>query len=193
MQAHENPFATDRVERLLSFRPVWSTITWEQLDQAWQQAGFRGAITGRHGAGKTTLISSWKHRLAERGTDYLELFLNREAKSLSEAEWESLEDPSIAQKIVILDGDEQLGYFDRRRFYRLTQQAKGLIVTRHRQNHLSTLAHLDPSIDILKQCVKELAPQHYPALEPHFQAWWKSKKGNIREILLECYDAIAAR
>ncbi len=190
MQAHENPFATDRVEKLLSFRPAWSAMTWDQLDKTWQQAGYRGAITGRHGAGKTTLISAWKYRLAKRGTDYLELFLNREAQSLSNTEWARLDDPSIAHHVVILDGDEQLGYFDRRRFYRLTQQAKGLIVTRHRQNHLNTLAHLNPSIDILKQCVRELSSEHYPALEPHFPTWWKSKKGNIREILLECYDAI---
>jgi len=190
MQADKNPFATDRVERLLSFRPGWAGLTWRQLDNQWREADYRGSITGRHGSGKTTLISEWKQRLTINGADIIDLFLNTDSKSLQAHQWSALASEKVKNQLVILDGEEQLSYLHKRKFYKLTQRAKGVIITRHRKNHLRTLTHLDTNIETLHQCVQEIAPKDYDKLEPFLESCWKDKKGNIREILLSCYDLV---
>lgn len=190
MQANENPFATDRVENLLNFRPGWSKLSWGEIESRWSNANYRCAITGRHGAGKTTLLTAWKQRLREADLEVIEIFLNRESRSLTVEQWDSLVHPKLINSIVILDGEEQLGYISRRRFYKISQTAKGVIITRHSKNHFANLIHLAPEREVLHQCVLEIAPEHYARLSPYFDRWWKDKKGNIREILLACYDAV---
>ncbi|MGJ8676228.1 MAG: hypothetical protein ACSHX0_01790 [Akkermansiaceae bacterium] len=189
MQAHQNPFATDRVEKLLRFDPLWSGLTWAEIELRWCGAGYACAVTGRHGAGKTTLLDAWRQRMLRRGENVLSLFLNRQSHGLDDTEWAELAD--VSQRVVILDGEEQLTYLQRRKFYQLTREAKGLIVTRHRQNHLKTIVHLDPQRNVLDRCVRLVAPEYVDLLEPHLDLWWKEKQGNLREILLCCYDVVS--
>ncbi|MEM1008366.1 MAG: hypothetical protein AAGJ35_05120, partial [Myxococcota bacterium] len=66
----------------------------------------------------------------------------------------------------------------------------GLIVTRHSAGKLPTLIHLDPDIHVLNSCVEKLAPQHLDELSSLFPSLWLKHKGNLRHILLECYDSI---
>lgn len=184
--AHNNPFATDRVERVLRFRPEWAGTSWQELDARWQHCGQRACLTGRHGAGKTTFIDAWADRQAPARV--LRLFLNRDHSSILSGDWSAL--AGAKGKIVILDGEEQLGWRQRRKFYRLTADADGLLVSRHRRGQLPTLLHFDPDIEMLERCVQALAPEHLDHLRPDFPIWWKQHRGNIREILLRCYDHV---
>ena len=188
MKACENPFATDRVERLLAFRTDWAGTTWEVLEQRWEKLGRRAALTGRHGAGKTTLLAAWMPRLRARGHQVLPFFLNREQPALEAEHWQQL--AACPGKIVILDGEEQLSSWQRRKLHRTTRQAAGLLVTRHRPGRLPTLLHLAPPLELLHRCVRRLAPAHYPQLAPHLAGWWRDHRGNLREILLRCYDQV---
>lgn len=189
MLARDNPFATDRVEQILTFNPAWTGHTWIDLDQQWQRLGQRATITGKHGAGKTCFLDAWSDRVKNNlSTPVLRLFLNQEKKNFSHHEWQSL--THCQGKTIILDGEEQLGLRARNKFYRLTQNASGLLVTRHTPGKLPTLAHLDPDIRILHSCIKKLAPDHYAQLSPQLPTLWKNHHANIRHILLECYDQI---
>jgi len=186
--ARHNPFATDRMERVLAFHPEWSGTRWEEIDQRWYALDRRAALIGRHGSGKTTFLDAWKTRLIDAGCEVAPLFLNRETSRLSEGDWRVLED--CTGKVIILDGEEQLSWSQRRRFYQLTQKATGLLVTRHRSGRLPTLKHFDPTLEVLHTCVRQLAPDFYDQLAPEFPKWWKDYHGNIREILLRCYDEV---
>lgn len=188
MRARDNPFATDRIERLLTFRPEWMDTSWNNIQHRWQSLDQRAALTGRHGAGKTTFMDAWKTRLTERGHQVVSLFLNREKPTFTTQSWEAVE--HCAGKIILLDGEEQLGWRARKKFHQLSQGADGLLVSRHSIGKLPVLLHFDPSIEILENCVKKLAPDHYDQLSPELEAWWQLCNGNIREVLLRCYDEV---
>lgn len=187
--ARHNPFATDRMEHMLAFDPSWANTSWEAIDQQWHLFNQRAAITGRHGAGKTTFLDAWKNRLTANGHEIVSLFLNRDHPSFSAQDWETIKNSS--GKIILLDGEEQLDWKDRRAFYQLSKQSAGLLVTRHRKNHLPVLAHLEPDIQILQRCIEKLAPEYHDQLSPHLPKWWKQSKGNTREVLLKCYDVVS--
>ena len=192
MLARYNPFATDRVERLLTFQPEWSGNTWEELGKKWASQNYRAAITGRHGAGKTCFLNTWATKITDTPQrDPLFIFLNREQPRITGTQWQSLE--QCHGRTVILDGEEQLGPYARIKFYRLARTASGILVTRHHQGKLPTLIHLAPDLDMLTRCVKKLAPDHFALLTPLLPAFWQKHKGNIRHCLLECYDQLAVQ
>ncbi|MCP5536820.1 MAG: hypothetical protein H7A51_11400 [Akkermansiaceae bacterium] len=188
MNARDNPFATDRVERLLAFRPEWSGTDWNTIDGRWKNNNHRGTLTGRHGSGKTTFIDAWKKRLTGQGDHVICFFLNRDQRDLSPGHWQQLE--NCADSTVILDGEEQLSWLARRRFYQLTSRTSGLLVSRHEGGKLPELLHFDPDLRILRLCIEHLAADHYQQLSPHLVDWWEQTHGNIREVLLRCYDAV---
>lgn len=189
MKACDNPFATDRVERLLRYKPDWIETDWASIEDRWSKLNRRVTLTGRHGSGKTTFLDTWQERLTSKHQHVIRIFLNRETRSLTSHRWEALNNP--ADKIILLDGEEQLDWSDRRKFYRETRTAAGLLVTRHKKGKLPTLLHLEPDINILDLCVQHLAPAHYSRLAPYLPTWWRQSSGNIRQVLLNCYDILA--
>ena len=189
MNARENPFATDRAQRLLTFRSEWADTSMDQLTNQWKKLNRRASILGRHGSGKSTLLASWKHHLETNKHPVIHLFLSRENGSFSTAQWNLI--ANCQGQTILLDGEEQLSWKQRHRFYQLTKNASGILVTRHKKGRLPNLCHLDPGIEILHRCIRELAPDHYQTLSTHLPTWWKQYRGNIREILLECYDFIS--
>ncbi len=191
MLARDNPFSTHRVERILSFDPLLSGTNWEEIERRWTALNRRASLVAPHGAGKSTFMDAFQARLEASGHSVLRLFLNQESHKLAEEQWGMLE--HCSRKIVLLDGEEQLGHFSRRRFYRLTQDCSGLLVSRHKPTKLPQLLVLDPDMDLLVACIDRLAPQHLAQLQPMLEEWWRELHGNIREILLRCYDSVQDR
>jgi hypothetical protein len=188
VNALNNPFATDRVERALAFRPEWAGTTWKEIELRWKHLDHHVTLTGHHGSGKTTFLDAWKKRLIENGHEVISLFFNRESRSLSPADWQALK--NCTEKTILLDGEEQLNWWARRKFYQLSQQADGVLVTRHGPGKLPTLLHFESDIKTLELCIHQLAPEHHQTLSPHLEVWWQQCNGNIREILLKCYDVL---
>ena len=187
MNANENPFATDRIEELLAFRPEWCGLSWELLEESWRRCQWRGAIIGPHGVGKTTLVQAWRSRCEAEGLEVISLFLNQQSRTLRPEQWQLLE--GSAGKVVILDGEEQLSLWSRWRFYRTVKTR--LLVTRHSRGWLPTVYRLAPSMEVLRKCIQYAAPGYTSLLESHLPQWWHEEQGNKRSILLRCYDRLA--
>lgn len=188
MLARDNPFSTHRVENILSFDPQLSGTSWEEIERRWIALGMRASLVAPHGAGKSTFMDAFQERLETSGHSVLRLFLNQQSNKLEGEQWNLLE--QCQQQIVMLDGEEQLGYLSRSRFYQLTENCSGLLITRHKPAKLPQLFSLDPDIQILTTCVERLAPEHLSQLQPMLSGWWREYDGNIREILLRCYDSV---
>ena len=188
MLARDNPFSTQRVEHILSFDPQLCGTSWEEIERRWETLYKRASLVAPHGAGKSTFMDAFQGRLEASGHSVLRLFLNQESIKLREEQWRMLE--HCSQQVVILDGEEQLGHFSRRRFYHLTQCCSGLLISRHKPTKLPQLLVLDPDMDLLVACIERLAPEHLPQLHTMLSEWWKEHDGNIREILLRCYDSV---
>ncbi|NNJ86066.1 MAG: hypothetical protein HKP20_02745 [Akkermansiaceae bacterium] len=135
------------------------------------------------------MVDTWRARLTQQGHDVFSLFLNSDQKNLSETQWQTLQD--CPAKTIILDGEEQLSWRARCRFYQTTRNCTALIVLRHHPGKLPTLIHLDPDIKLLHRCVRVLSPQFYPQLRPLLPIMWKNHHGNLRNTLLNCFDAVS--
>lgn len=190
MRARDNPFSTNRVEGILQFDPALMGESWDEIDSRWLKLNKRAALIGPHGAGKTTFIDSFSQRLVDQGAEVLRIFLNSESPRISSRQWKEL--TKATGKIIILDGEEQLNQFQRWRFHRLTEESGGLLISRHSQGKLPIMLEFTPKIETLFHCVRKLAPEYYPQLEPDLDQWWQDDNGNIRLILLRCYDYVAA-
>ncbi len=112
MNASENPFATDRTQRLLAFRPEWAGTTMPELTAQWEKLNRRAEILGRHGAGKSTLLDSWKLQLKSNNQPYIHIFLNRAQKQLSDNQWQEI--TNCHGKTILIDGEEQLSWYARK-------------------------------------------------------------------------------
>ena len=188
MLARDNPFSTHRVECILSFDPQLSGTSWVEIERRWMALGRRASLVAPHGAGKSTFMDAFQTRLEASGHSVLRLFLNQESNKLDKGQWRMLE--CCQQQIIMLDGEEQLSYLSQRRFYRLTQSCSGLLISRHKPTKLPQLLVLDPDMDLLVTCIERLAPEHLPQLHSMLSGWWSEHNGNIREILLRCYDSV---
>lgn len=133
-------------------------------------------------------MDAFQTRLETSGHSVLRLFLNQESNKLDNIQWQMLEHSQ--QQVVMLDGEEQLGYLSRRRFYQLTQNCSGLLISRHKPAKLPQLFSLEPDIQLLTTSIDRLAPEHLSQLRPMLSEWWREHDGNIREILLRCYDSV---
>ncbi len=69
MKARNNPFRTQRMETLLTFRPEWIGESWEGILDRWHALGQFVSIVGPKGTGKTTCLESLRLRLCDRDYD----------------------------------------------------------------------------------------------------------------------------
>lgn len=190
--ARKNPFASDRVEALLPFEPEWLGETWTGLMDRLDALGYRGAVVGPHGSGKTTLLAGIKTRLESQGFPVLCFFLNEERTRLDESEWQRLERVEAGEHspIILLDGAEQMSWWDWRRLRTLSKHFRGLVTTQHRLGRLPVFVRTETSVEMLRQFASRLASGLDWSEEEARQVYLRSQ-GNIREALWHCYDRVA--
>ena len=188
MKAHLNPFAPDRVQRLLPFDPELSSTSWEALDDRWLKLNYQAAVTGPHGSGKTTFLDTFSERLA-RTFSVERLFLHRNECRLSSAQREQitqLKDP--ANTILVVDGEGHLTWRDRRWLRRQSQKMAGYLVARHHRCSLPTLLSLKPTPQLAHQLLQQIHPAEAVQRENDLPLLLRKKSGNLRELWLSFYD-----
>jgi hypothetical protein len=180
----DNPFASHRIERV-AVRPADAV---EQIVARLETVGWRGAIVGPHGSGKTVLaerllgpLGSCGELVTVRMQDAAPL---RVALAQLPAELDGV--------VIVLDGAEQLGALAWRRWCRHVQCAAGLVVTQHRPGRLPTVWRCETSPGLLGELIAELAPELEDAVRRELEALWRRHGGNLRECLRELYDRCAS-
>src|SRR5215210_193427 len=143
VRARDNPFASDRVERLRYRLP--EGLSWDQLLERLAALRWRAALVGPHGRGKTTLLEELAPRLTARGFRVRTVTLRQEERGV---DWKRLRDLG-ADDILFLDGAELLGRFAWLRVRFFCRRAAGLIVTSHRPGLLPTLLECSTTPELL--------------------------------------------
>lgn len=136
MSAGQNPFRASRMHALPFLWPEGES--WETLEARWEAHGFRGALIGSHGNGKSTLLNEWIPRLEAKGWSCQPLRLTEEKPRLP-AGFRLAPSPPGRRRCVLLDGAEQLGPLGWLRFRRRIRGADGLLLTAHSPGRLPTL------------------------------------------------------
>ncbi len=184
MRARDNPLATHRV-LTIRYRPL--DCTWEQMMDRLAGMSYRAAIVGPKGSGKTTLIEDLSTRLAARGLAPRLIHLTAEHHQIGS----SMLHGDAPNRIILIDGAEQLSWM-RWRWLRLqTRTAPGLIITTHRPGRLPTLIHTSTTTQLLATIAGELLGDDLPP-PPRIDQLFARHRGNLRDALRELYDDFAA-
>jgi hypothetical protein len=183
----ENPFRSERIDSL-GYR--LHDASWCALERALETSGWRGAVVGPQGCGKTTLLEE----LAARSTSEVAFVrLRRGSPATVDAALAQLPSRIGAELRIFFDGAEQLGPISWRRFARGVRRAGGLIITGHSPGRLETVFACRTSAALLRELVAELAPENVEFLEPLLDELFHRHLGNIRECFRELYDLYAGR
>lgn len=148
-----------------------------------------GEIVGPHGSGKSTLIETLRQPLLEAGRRVCQFTLTAGQRRLPTAagdrsDWDD-------QTQVIVDGFEQLGWWQRRSLERACRRRGcGLLITAHASFGFPSLFHPTTSVELTEQLVAALLPDggadRVSTAEIH-EAFARHA-GNIREIFFDLYD-----
>lgn len=185
MNAKDNPFASERVTAL-SFVCSGETghdALWEQLEAL----GWRGAIVGPCGTGKTTLLEGTQRTLAARGFEAKLWRLDRQERRLSRDFWECSFGSNDA---LLVDGVEQLAAWEWLRLRRHARGAGAFVVTSHRANSLPVWLRTTTSPTLLQQLVRDLGER---LSDDAAHALWRRHNGNLRLALWQLYDEYTQR
>jgi hypothetical protein len=148
---------------------------------------WRGAIIGPHGSGKSTLLEPIKPVLREAGFQVRAVSLRDHQRRLPAR---FLHRPPKTRIVVIVDGYEQLGGFDRFRLHWLWRQAEiGLLVTAHSETRIPTLVRLTPDEQLVQHLAAILVAKGSTPITPADVAASHARHGNnVREIFFDLYD-----
>ena len=150
-------------------------------------AGWRGAIVGAHGSGKSTLVEHLKPRLVERGCRIVTISARGRSQRVEQANPAQATDE---RTLWIVDGFEQMGILDRARVrWRAQRMHCGLLMTSHADTIVPTLIELQPSLALIQRVVRELSARSSVAVPPEAViASHASHGSNVREILFDLYE-----
>lgn len=187
MKAGDNPFAPGRLERVLGFDPALAGTTWEALEEQWRALGCRAAVTGHRGSGKSALLRTW----AKRSDSPVALHFNEQRRRLSEADRRALAEG--AGRVWFIDGEDYLHGADRREFQQAARTAAGILVTRYRAGPWPHLIRLTATPTTAAILLERAAPDQEERFRADLEQRFRRCRGNLRELLLECYDDLAGR
>ncbi|MEX0612278.1 MAG: hypothetical protein WD738_03535 [Pirellulales bacterium] len=94
------------------------------------------------------------------------------------------------RRLILIDGYDQLGWFERLRLTRLCRRQKlGLLVTAHGPLRIPTLIRLEPGLQLVQQLVAELAARVSTSIgAADVNASHACYGCNVREIFFDLYD-----
>ena len=200
----DNPFATCWTRPgAIPFRFVDGNSV-DQLVAKLGAQNWWGEIIGPHGSGKSTLLQTLKPQLAEAGQSVHQITLRDGQRRLPYSQrpqpWtnalsETAEEyTAFSQErkalLLIIDGYEQLGRFERWKLKRRCRRAGvGLLVTAHCPTGLPTLLELAPDRRLIEQLVANLCAKLPSPVSPGDIAASHARHGsNVREVLFALYD-----
>jgi hypothetical protein len=164
-----NPFASRRVRPgaiPFQFPPG---VDSSELLSGFRQLGWRASIIGPHGSGKSTLLATLTRDLIAAGHAIHVIALHGGQRRLPREFFETIpprRQPRLQRPamIVVVDGYEQLNYWNRSRLERrCSAAAAGLLITAHAPTKLpilfETSTSYELSIQIAEHLVSSIKPQ----------------------------------
>lgn len=168
-------------------------VSAESLAADLARNGWRGAIIGPHGTGKSSLLVALAGDLERRGRKIIHQQLHGGQRAL---DWPALAWQSWTNEtLVIIDGYEQLSLWQRLLLRaRCYQRGTGLLVTAHQPVQLPTIFTTQPTTELAQRIVQQLIPAGDERITPgDVAAVFTEQQGNIRETLLQLFDLYRER
>ena len=189
-----NPFCAARL------RPGTIDFVFEQgrslsqLVDSLQRNAWRGQIIGRHGTGKSTLLTALTPAIEGRGRMVKSITLVAGQRHLPR-EFKTALRLTAGLGVAAVDGVEQLRGFSRLLLKRFCQaHGVGLVVASHRSARLPSLYETTVDEGRAWKVVQRLQDGFCPRIEfSDLTARLAERQGNLREALFDLYDLYEAR
>jgi len=196
VQPPRNPFIAKRIApgTLPYVFPEGDTA--EGLICRLREARWRGQIIGPHGTGKSTLLATLLPLLEHEGRRPTLITLRKESKAprgrlskfISQATGDS-------RWMLVIDGYEQLGRFERWRIHRqMAGQAGGLLVTTHRPLKMEWTFETRTNHAVAQEVVRRLTSGYADLIATaEVNRIFEQCTGDVRELLFKLYDLYEQR
>jgi hypothetical protein len=150
-----------------------------------------GQITGPHGSGKSTLLATLIPALTAADRNVHHIALHQGEHRLPRMDRSTL----AADTQLVIDGYEQLSWWDRRRVKAMCQRhGAGLLVTAHSDMGLPTLFQTQPSPQLAQTIVEMIVPAYTTRVTvDDVSRAFNATGGNLRETLFRLYDVYQQR
>ena len=185
------------MEEVHKIRYEFSDDNFISLISTWRSLGYRGAIVGPKGHGKSTLLQDLKQKIQagispELATLPVSLLkLTEQRRKFCQSQIEELSVTAQQNGIVMLDGAEQLSFWNWRKFQAIIQPCKAAIITTHRPQRMRTVWRCRTTVKLLERILHKLLQEYnfsHPVLLNSCEKLFHKHRGNIRECLREYYD-----
>ena len=150
--------------------------------------GNRGALVGPQGSGKTTLLENLQPLLHKQGCLPMLLRLNQHSTRPEKAKCLDVVVAISARHFILLDGAEQLSWWEWQKFKWQIKAAAGLVITTHRPGRLPTLHQCQTSFELFQTLVKGLLPDSGLTERLSLADIYYKRQGNLRLAFLDLYD-----
>ena len=150
--------------------------------------GWRAAVIGPHGSGKSALLATLLPALLAVGRPPWQIALHDGRRTLPAAAWRALH-VLAPGAVVVIDGYEQLGWPARMRVRWLRRRrGHGLLVTAHGPVGLPVLLRTEVTPGVARRLIERLRPGSPAPMEAELSARLRRRQGNFREVLFDMYD-----
>lgn len=183
MRPCDNPFNAQRIDAL-PYLPLAVRI--DEVMSRLQTHGYRGALVGPHGCGKSALLDALGDELEADGLTARRLFINRDRPEALPGDWRDavwLAGPTDA---LLLDGYDLLPRWARAWVLLRSRGAGAVIATTHQKARLPTVAEPKPTVAVFSALLEQLAPQ--VVRHDMSQRLFQQAQGNLRDALRLAYD-----
>ncbi|MBI1248067.1 hypothetical protein GC197_09525 [bacterium] len=148
-----------------------------------QKPQAQGAIVGPHGSGKSTLLETLDRHWSVLGIDCQRVRLTAQSRRKS-IDWA----PLSADALLVIDGFEQLGFWQQRWIrLRCWQKKARLLVTCHHDCGLPAVLRTTADWQLALQLASRLLGDDASAYETELRQIWKEEPGNVRDYFFRLY------
>ncbi|MEO0474953.1 MAG: hypothetical protein AAF085_03135 [Planctomycetota bacterium] len=161
----------------------------EEMAERLSRHGYRGAICGPEGCGKSVMLQALGDELMAHGLTPLPLSIEQGDGYTLPTEWRRTIRKARPTDALLLDGYGLLPVWSRLWVWIASRHAGAVVVTAPRQVRYQTLAKPRPSKHMLKQLAERIAPTRSASID--CDTLFDQCGGNLREALRHVCEASA--